>query len=151
MEEKRAARTVIIDNNEGKLKVAIVSVRNGEYFKIPGGGIETGETQEQAAIREAKEETGCDVNLIKEIGRSSFVDENSVTHYSVCFLAEKKNDGEPLFSDWEKSNSFNVNWISLEEAKSLFEGSKTNDPFGKLINERDYQFLLIAYKELDVE
>jgi 8-oxo-dGTP pyrophosphatase MutT (NUDIX family) len=131
--------------------VAIVSVRNGEYFKIPGGGIETGETQEQAAIREAKEETGCDVSLIKEIGESSFIDENSVTHHSVCFLAEKKSDGDALFTDWEKSNDFNVSWVNFEEAKSLFEGSKTDDPFGKLINERDYQFLLKASKELSVE
>jgi 8-oxo-dGTP diphosphatase len=34
-----------------------------EYFCLPGGGVEEGETVEEAAVREAKEETSFDVTL----------------------------------------------------------------------------------------
>lgn len=34
-----------------------------EYFCLPGGGVEEGETVEESAVREAKEETNFDVTL----------------------------------------------------------------------------------------
>jgi ADP-ribose pyrophosphatase YjhB (NUDIX family) len=40
--------------------------RQEEYWMLPGGGLEDGETEQQCIIREIKEETGSDVE-IKEI------------------------------------------------------------------------------------
>ena len=44
--------------------------RRGDSNKwgFPGGAIELGETPQMAAIREAKEETGLDVEIVKIIG-----------------------------------------------------------------------------------
>ena len=46
-------------------RVALVRrVRAGRtYYTFPGGGVEEGETPEQAAVREAREELGLDVAL----------------------------------------------------------------------------------------
>ncbi|MEK6859091.1 MAG: NUDIX hydrolase [Nanoarchaeota archaeon] len=38
------------------------SAKFGDYYLLPGGGWEHGETLEQCAIREVKEETGLDVS-----------------------------------------------------------------------------------------
>lgn len=52
---------VVIENDHALL---IKRVKNGKtYYVFPGGGVEQGETYEQAAIREAFEEVGVHVQL----------------------------------------------------------------------------------------
>uniref|UniRef100_UPI001CC9FCA5 NUDIX domain-containing protein n=1 Tax=Escherichia coli TaxID=562 RepID=UPI001CC9FCA5 len=47
--------------------------RDGEeYFVFPGGGIEKGESPEQATIREAFEELGVRIDVIKCFGTVEF-------------------------------------------------------------------------------
>ena len=76
------SRTVEKNNNYKNRSVAIV-IRNGkilmerlcyknanngkEFFSVPGGGIEEGETPEQAALRELKEECGLDGTIVKPL------------------------------------------------------------------------------------
>ena len=72
---KTASRVIIL--NQGKI-LLIHRLKSGqEYYVLPGGSIEKGETPQQAAIREIKEETNLDIYLerlvwkIKEkIGRT---------------------------------------------------------------------------------
>ena len=72
--------SIIIENN----KVALIKrVRDGQtYYVFPGGGIESGETAEQAAIRETFEELGVVINVKRKLGTVMF---NGLQHY---FLAE---------------------------------------------------------------
>ena len=42
------------------------------YYTIPGGGVEEGETYQEAAIREMKEETSCDIKIIKELMKKDY-------------------------------------------------------------------------------
>lgn len=49
--------------------IVLISRKNPPLgWALPGGFVDVGETVEQAAIREAKEETGLDVQIIKMIG-----------------------------------------------------------------------------------
>jgi 8-oxo-dGTP diphosphatase len=57
---------VIAKNTRGE--IAIISTPRG--FFLPGGGQESGETPEQAAIREAEEEGGLGVRLTRFLGRA---------------------------------------------------------------------------------
>ncbi len=54
------------------------------YFAFPGGGMDEGETPEQAAIREAEEELGIQVKIKQKVSDVFF--NEKVQHY---FLAER--------------------------------------------------------------
>ena len=86
-----------------------------EYYSIPGGGIDKGETPEDAAIRELYEEMGVRIKLDKLVAHrvGKFFE-----HY--VFTAEIT-DGEPhLMLNSEEAahmserNQFIVQWVPIE-------------------------------------
>jgi len=64
------------------------------YWTLPGGGCEDGETIEQIAVREVKEETGLDVRIMKLL-----FEEEYIGGTSYCYLARLLNENvEPTLS-----------------------------------------------------
>lgn len=63
---RHSARSIILRNG----CVAMVYSAKYRYYKFPGGGIEPGETQKEALIRETLEEAGLKVlpDTIREYG-----------------------------------------------------------------------------------
>lgn len=49
-------------------QVLVVSSRKWGGFSLPGGKIDPGETPDQAAVREFREETGCEIVDLKPLG-----------------------------------------------------------------------------------
>jgi 8-oxo-dGTP diphosphatase len=86
---KRFSRSQIIILEKSKyILVKHWAKKENRYFwGIPGGGREEGESDEEAAIREAKEETGLDIKLlpIKMVAKPPF--KNSMYDRMVTFLA----------------------------------------------------------------
>lgn len=85
-------------------------------WEMPGGQVEEGESLAQAAIRETKEESGIDIEIIKFCGIYQNVER------SICmtlFLA-KQIGGEPIITN----ESLETKFIPLEEAKKMI--SKNN-------------------------
>lgn len=76
------AGIVLIEDN----KVALIERHRAglDYFVFPGGGVDEGETPEQAAVREAMEELGVEVAIKQKV-----VEIQIETSRQVYFLVER--------------------------------------------------------------
>ena len=87
---------VVVPSEGGR----ILLIRRGSdpyegHWALPGGFVEVGETLESAAAREAEEETGLKVEIVRLIGVYSDPDRDPRGHnVSVAYLARAQ-DGEP--------------------------------------------------------
>lgn len=113
------AQALIIDGGRVLLARHFDLTIQERYWCMPGGGVEAGETPEQAAIREVKEETNLDIRLLDRIGELSLP---AVTHgYSkgITFLAEVIGGDmalghDPEQVDWEDKFLQDVQWLKLD-------------------------------------
>jgi uracil-DNA glycosylase family 4 len=61
------------------------------YWALPGGRVDNGETVEQAIVREIKEETGLDVEIVSKIGEYHEIgvqDGIEYDYFPACFLVK---------------------------------------------------------------
>jgi 8-oxo-dGTP diphosphatase len=146
-----AARTVILDENSNK--IAVIEAKRGDYYKIPGGGIEDNEGLESAALREAIEEGACDVELLINLGETEFESPNfpELINRSVCFLARKiKEHKTTIFTKEEKENKFKLLWLTFEEAIKRFENISSKIQFEIEMNNRDLKYIKKAKTYLTI-
>ncbi|MEK6693481.1 MAG: NUDIX hydrolase [Nitrospirota bacterium] len=84
---------------EVKGGIVLIKRKNPPFgWAIPGGFVDYGESLEEAAIREAKEETSLDINLIRQFHTYSDPERDKRFHtISTVYIA--KAEGEPNASD----------------------------------------------------
>jgi|DEB0MinimDraft_10_1074344.scaffolds.fasta_scaffold00152_16 mutator protein MutT len=75
------------------------------HWDFPGGHVKEGESHEEAAVRETKEETGLDIKNIKKIGEDG-------TRMHVVFYITRDYSGD-IVLDKEENQEFK--WIKAED------------------------------------
>ncbi|MDD5750592.1 MAG: NUDIX domain-containing protein [Candidatus Pacebacteria bacterium] len=149
-EQRKAARAVVFDE-EGN--IGLLYVRNRNYYKIAGGGVEEGEDIKTALDRECEEELGVEVEILDEVGeiteyRRRFV----LKQTSYCFLAKANSKKKGAnFTDQEKEKGFEVLWLKPEEALRMLSFNQTADYEGGFVEERDFCFLNSALEKIKFE
>jgi len=107
-----AVDAVIIKDDE----IALIKRKNPPFkdmYALPGGFVEYGETTENACVREAKEETGLDVEIVKLVGVYSDPGRDPRGHViSIVYLCKPKTANIKAGSDAKEAQ-----WIKIEEIK----------------------------------
>ena len=119
---KRAKpRAAVILIQDGKIALLERNRRGTRYFVFPGGGVDKGETVEQAAAREADEELGVQVTVSRMVAELWY---NGMPQY--YFLAELtggdfgSGHGKEMSSSSDSGQgSYRPCWIPVTELTTL--------------------------------
>ena len=128
--EYSAGGVVYRRNGEGYEFVAVQRARHGDW-SLPKGHIEAGESHEQAALREVKEETGIDARIVSPIGEVVYFYQRprqGLTRKTVYHFLMEASSHELCGPNWEVSEA---RWVPITHADSLL--SYENDK--RIINQ----------------
>ena len=115
---REAVRGIIMKGSEILL---IYSEKNGDY-KLPGGGIEEGETHRQALIREVQEEAGIRAEVeeemlqVMEYDEGQFDDCDVFKMLSTYYKCREIKKMEQNLDSYELEMGFIPKWVDLDEA-----------------------------------
>lgn len=103
--------------NETKPKILMVKNADNERWTLPGGAVEENETLEAAAIREAKEETGLDIEVHGIVAVNEYITEKKNEH-PVFFTFKAVISGGNI-EVVRPDEILEIAWIDVEQADAL--------------------------------
>ena len=127
-----SVRGIII--NDGK--VGMIYSQKYDYYKFPGGGIESYEDMIGTLLREVREETGLTVDMqsIREFGSvlrvqlSSYSKDTVFEQENFYYLCNVKDDIQSQnLDDYELEEGFTLRYVPPEEAITV---NRTHDHYG---------------------
>lgn len=120
---ERSCGAVVFSGSESDRKVLLIRNRRSAHWGFPKGHIEPGETQEETAIRETKEETGLDISLIDGFScKSEYTIQGKVEKAVVIFLGRSENQKVTM----QEEEIEEYIWTDFRNAMSMlkFENDK---------------------------
>lgn len=129
MKNEKSCGAFVFDGN----RVLIIKQRTGDYG-FPKGHVEEGETEEQTAIREVKEETGVDIEILSNKRYyTSYIKNETINKEVVYYLVKLINKDNESRQEEEISE---IIWVDIEKAESVL----TFDNMKELWNEAKNDF-----------
>ena len=127
--KEKACGAVVYKKENGKLEFLLVYQNNGHY-SFPKGHVESGEIEEQTAIREIKEETNLDVEIDTNFRYqiSYLIKEKNIMKDAVYFVARpitfdlKNQEGEISECSWNDYET-TMNKLEFDNIKEVFENA----------------------------
>ena len=130
MKKEKSCGCIIIKNR----KVLLVQEAKG-HWGLPKGHIEGNETEEEAAIREVKEETNLDVEIDTSIRYElNYIVEPDIEK-TVCFFPAKNVSGKIKRQESEINE---IKWIPVEEAVTVITYDNAKEMLSRALKELGY-------------
>lgn len=115
----RLASRGIVLNKQGK--IALQNKTRKNEFKLIGGGMESREEPKEAFKREVLEETGCEIEIIEELGiTEEYRSQKNFKQTSYVFVSKVINDTHRLgLTEKEENEGAKLLWVEPKEALEL--------------------------------
>lgn len=113
---EKSCGAIIFYKSRTNTRILLVKNNNGRYWSFPKGHIEIGETEQQTAIREIREETSLDVEIkdgFREV--SDYCPFGKIRKHVVFFLAQAFTDNVKMQED----EIAEYIWVDLQQARKL--------------------------------
>ena len=121
MEKRVSARAIIIDNGEVLTMFRRKKRDDGsykEYYVMPGGGVEDGESLEETVIRELKEEYNVDIRIIGYLGCEER--EKTLGHMFHCeIISGVPSLGGPELDRCSEDNYYEIKRVNVSELDDI--------------------------------
>ena len=124
MEKEKSCGCIVIDNN----KVLLVK-HNAGHWDFPKGHVEKNETEEQTALREVKEETNLDVEIISGYRYTTEYCPKENVHKEVVYFLARKISSDIKAQESEISN---IEWVEIEKATEQITYSNSKEILEKV-------------------
>lgn len=148
---RNSARSILVRNG----KIAMIHSLKYDYYKFPGGGIESGESPMEAMLRETREEAGLliipesvrEYGYVHRIQKSDgdeterFVQDN---YYYLCRAEEKPVPQE--LDGYEAEESYRLEYV---DPRTAIEKNRhvTGSPYNQMMFEREARVLELLIAE----
>ena len=109
--EKSCGAIIYNDKNE-----VLIVKHNAGHWDFPKGHMEEGENEYQTALREVKEETNLDIDLIKGYRYEIHYSPKENVDKTVVFFLAKNKSNDVIKQDCEISN---IGWFEYKEALNV--------------------------------
>jgi ADP-ribose pyrophosphatase YjhB (NUDIX family) len=105
-------------------RLLVINKGGGPYknrFDLPGGTLEEGESLSDAMVREFKEETGLDIEIVEQIGITDFLfpsnwrDFTDVHHIAVFYIVKKIGGEITVPEAFEGQDSLGAEWVTSQD------------------------------------
>ncbi len=126
--------------DKSKKKILLVKRRDIPVWVIPGGGIEKDESPEGAAVREAKEESGYDIKIIRKVAKYTHKGSGKINH---LFEASMTGGEARLSNESKEVAFFDLNNLPELRHPLLSEWLRDLDKHSKNVIEREIQGVTI--------
>lgn len=127
MKKEKSCGTIIIENN----KVLLIQ-QTDNAWGFPKGHVENNETEQETAIRETKEETNLDVEIISNKKYIiNYKINNEIDKEVVFFLAKKTSDKIKKQDEEIK----NIKWVDLNQAFDVITYENTKDIYKEVLKD----------------
>ncbi len=137
---RNAVRIVLLDR---KRRVLMVSAPKLGYYKLPGGGIEPGESKMRALARETKEEVGATFRITGTVGTTvEWRNKWHLRQTSYCYTGTIITKGSTGLTREERDRGFRVVWFpTINSAIAAVKKAVTKEYEGAFIKRRELAFL----------
>lgn len=148
---REVVRALVLDENGN---IAIHEVQRDDqfgdqkYFETPGGGVDEGESLEEAIHRECKEELGYEIEILAPIGIVidfyNLINRKNINHY---YLAKRTRFVGKHFVSKGDDYIKNTIWVKFEKAEQLYS-FMPDTLVSKLVKNRELPVIVKGQKVL---